>query len=214
MSELSYMSILTLGESVYEEKKSVFYGFAKPVTTEEEAIEYIASVKKKFPDARHHVYAYALREGNKFRYTDDSEPAGTAGMPTLDAIRKRELTDCVVVVVRYFGGTLLGTGGLVKAYSTAAREALTAAQPIRYDRYTTIAITSDYSDYQKLLPVVKDYEQMDCAFGEQVVLTLRMRSDETSSLTTLLRNTTSARANVEILEEKLDFSQFYSSEKK
>ncbi len=210
MSEASYKSILNAGEAVYEEKKSVFYGFAFPVKTEEEAISFIISVKKKYPDARHHVYAYALRDGNKFRYTDDSEPAGTAGMPTLDAIRKRELTDCVVVVVRYFGGTLLGTGGLVKAYSTAARDALTNAVPICFDLYTHLEISTDYADYQRLLPVLKSYEQLDCMFGELVTLVIRIRACDTESVVTLIKNTTSARAKIVISEDKLSFSEFYS----
>ncbi len=210
MTDASYMSVLHDGASRYEEKKSVFLGYAKPVSTEEDAILFISEIKKKYPDARHHVYAYALRDGNKFRYTDDSEPAGTAGMPTLDAIRKRELTDCVVVVVRYFGGTLLGTGGLVKAYSTAAREALTAATPIRYDHYTTICVSTDYADYQRLLPLFKPYEQMDCTFGGNVSIMLRIPTVIREEVLTLVRNATSARANVTMMEEKLDFSDFYS----
>ncbi len=210
MSNASYMSILSDGESRYEEKKSVFLGFARPVQTEEAAIEFITSVKKTYPDARHHVYAYALRDGNKFRYTDDSEPAGTAGMPTLDAIRKRELTDCVVVVVRYFGGTLLGTGGLVKAYSTAAREALSAGIPIRYDQYTTLSVQVDYSDHQRLLPLIKPYEQLDCIFDTSVTIHLRLRTETRDDFLDLIKNATAGRAIASILEEKLDFSDFYS----
>ncbi len=210
MSDASYMSILSEGTAHYEEKKSVFLGFAKPVTTEDEAIAYIATIKKMYPDARHHVYAYALREGNKFRYTDDSEPAGTAGMPTLDAIRKRELTNCVVVVVRYFGGTLLGTGGLVKAYSTAAREALTAGVPICYDTYLTVSIRAEYPDYQRILPLLKPYEQLDCIFDAAVEVILRIKVAMRDEVLTIVRNATAARATVDILQEKMEFSDFYS----
>ncbi len=209
MAELTYQSLLSDGASCYEEKKSVFYGFARPVKTEEDAINFVNQIKKQYPDARHHVYAYALRDGNKFRYTDDSEPAGTAGMPTLDAIRKRGLTDCVVVVVRYFGGTLLGTGGLVKAYSTAAGDALHDAHPICYNLYATFCIQCDYGDYQKLLPLLKQYELLNSTFEADVSMMIRLPSSSAETLTELIKNATSARAKTEIIEEKMDFSEFY-----
>ena len=109
----SYITVHHHATFEYEDRKSVFIGEAMPTETEEEALEFIESVKKKFPDARHHVYAYILRENSIMRFSDDREPQGTAGMPVLDAIRKNGLTDTTVVVTRYFGGTLLGTGGLV-----------------------------------------------------------------------------------------------------
>ena len=93
-----------------------------PVTNEAEALAFLDSVKKHYPDARHHVYAYIVRENAIMRFSDDGEPQGTAGIPILDIIKKRGLTDIAVVVTRYFGGTLLGTGGLVRAYGKSAKD--------------------------------------------------------------------------------------------
>ena len=130
-----YRTIKKAGHAEITEKKSVFIGQAMPVNTEADAIAFVNSVKKHYPDARHHVYAYVLRENSSMRFTDDGEPQGTAGMPVLDAIRKNGCTDVVIVVTRYFGGTLLGTGGLVRAYTAAAIGALESAEIIRYDIY-------------------------------------------------------------------------------
>ncbi|MBR5140567.1 MAG: YigZ family protein, partial [Clostridia bacterium] len=150
----SYTTILNEGTYEYEDRKSVFISTAAPVKNEEEAISFISYVKKKYPDARHHVYAYVLRENSIMRFSDDREPQGTAGMPTLDAIRKNGCTDTAIVTIRYFGGTLLGTGGLVRAYSSAAIGALTDAKIITYDIYTTLSINLGYSDYQKVVPML------------------------------------------------------------
>ena len=109
-----------------------------PVSCESDALDFLNKVKKEYPDARHHVYAYVLRENSIMRYSDDREPQGTAGMPVLDAIRKNGCTDVVIVVTRYFGGTLLGTGGLVHAYGSSAVGALEAAEIITYDTYTEL----------------------------------------------------------------------------
>ena len=103
--------------------KSTFLGYAKRVTAEADAVEFINKIKKKHSDARHNVYAYVLKDTNTTRYSDDGEPAGTAGMPVLDVIRKTGFTDAVIVVTRYFGGILLGKGGLVRAYTSAAKGA-------------------------------------------------------------------------------------------
>ncbi|MBR6719308.1 MAG: YigZ family protein [Clostridia bacterium] len=126
-------------ESVAEftEKKSRFIGYACPVKTEDEALAFVNKIKKKHADARHNVYAYVVRENNVQRFSDDGEPQGTAGIPVLDTIRKQELTDIALVVTRYFGGILLGGGGLVRAYGHAASIAIDAAKPI-YMSYSAI----------------------------------------------------------------------------
>ena len=128
--ERSYKTILVPSEIEIIEKKSRFIGYAHPVVNEDEAIEFVNFIKQKHRDATHNVYAYITRHNNINRFTDDGEPSGTAGLPTLDAIRKAGFTDTAVVVTRYFGGTLLGTGGLVKAYSSAASQAIAAAKPV------------------------------------------------------------------------------------
>ena len=130
-----YTTLLQYAKHTYEEKKSVFIGECAPVRSEAEALSFINNIKKKYSDARHHVYAYILRENSIMRFSDDHEPQGTAGMPVLDSMRKRGCTDAVVVVTRYFGGILLGAGGLVRAYSHAARIALDAAHIITYHKY-------------------------------------------------------------------------------
>lgn len=106
------------------EKRSVFICRVRPVTTEAQALAFLAEVRKQCADARHNVYAYTIRENGIARFSDDGEPHGTAGLPTLDALRKRGIVDAAAVTTRYFGGVLLGTGGLVRAYSQAAAMAV------------------------------------------------------------------------------------------
>ena len=150
-----YTTIAGLGTFEYEDRKSVFIGLARPVSTEEEALGFLGAVKKKYPDARHHVYAYVLRENGTTRFSDDHEPQGTAGMPVLDAIRKRGLTDVAIVVVRYFGGTLLGTGGLVRAYTEAAVGALDAGRIVTLEVCLSCEISLSYAEYQRFLPLAE-----------------------------------------------------------
>ena len=145
-----YTTIYQTSEFIFEDRKSEFIGEASPVQTEAEALDFIASVKKKYPDARHHVYAYVLRDNSIMRFTDDHEPQGTAGMPVLDVIRKNNCTDTVIVVTRYFGGTLLGTGGLVHAYTEAAKGALLAGKIVTYNVRREYSVALTYSDYQKV----------------------------------------------------------------
>ena len=145
-----YTTIYQQSEYLFEDRKSRFIGEAAPVETEAQALDFIASVKKKYPDARHHVYAYVLRDNSIMRFTDDHEPQGTAGMPVLDVIRKNNCTDTVIVVTRYFGGTLLGTGGLVHAYTEAAKGALLAGKIVTYNVRREYSVALTYSDYQKV----------------------------------------------------------------
>ena len=125
-----YTTVKQTASFEYEDRKSVFIGDAMPVSTEEDALRFLDAVKKRYPDARHHVYAYVLRENSIMRFSDDHEPQGTAGMPVLDSIRKNGVTDVIIVVTRYFGGTLLGKGGLKRAYTDSGREALEAGEPV------------------------------------------------------------------------------------
>ncbi len=152
----SYTTVLKRSIFEYEDRKSVFIAEAAPVSNEADALSFIAEIKKKYPTAKHHVYAYVLRDNMITRFSDDREPQGTAGLPTLDAIRKNDCVDTVVVVARYFGGTLLGTGGLVRAYSASAVGAVKAAEIITYDTYTRFKMEFSYSDYQKVLPFLEN----------------------------------------------------------
>ena len=203
----SYITVRHHASFEYEDRKSIFIGEAMPVTTESEALAFIESVKKRYPDARHHVYAYVLRDNSIMRFTDDREPQGTAGMPVLDVIRKNGLTDTVVVVTRYFGGTLLGTGGLVRAYSAAAIGAVESAEIITYDIYVTLTIETTYSDYQKFAPIFAEagYRSEDVRYTDKVILTGSVRKVNLDGLTDKIVQTTSGRAKIEIIDEKFDF---------
>ena len=148
MPEL-YTTIKGTGKAEYEEKRSVFIGHAIHVTEEAEAAAYVKEIKARYHDARHNVYAYALRSG-PIKYSDDGEPQGSAGLPVLDCIRKAGVEDACVVVTRYFGGILLGTGGLLRAYTKAAVAALDAAKIVTYDQYSEFCLRCSYSDYQRI----------------------------------------------------------------
>ena len=148
-SEELYITLEREASASFIEKKSEFIGYACPCKTEQEALDFIAKIRKKHADAKHNVYAYQIKENNIARFTDDGEPQGTAGMPVLDIIKKTGFTDACIVVTRYFGGILLGTGGLVRAYSHAAKLAAEAAHVITYERFITCEIVCDYTDYDK-----------------------------------------------------------------
>ena len=203
----SYVTILNYGKFEYEDRKSIFIGEAMPVSTEEEALAFIDSVKKHYPDARHHVYAYVLRQNSIMRFTDDREPQGTAGMPVLDIIRKNGCTDTVIVVTRYFGGTLLGTGGLVRAYTQAALGALESANIITYDIYAEVSINVTYSDYQKLQPIFAEYgfRISDTRFTSDVVLMGTVSKANSVAMIDKIVQATSGRSKIDILGEKFDF---------
>ncbi len=140
-----YRTVLMEKADEIVEKRSRFIASVKPVKTEEEALEFLENIKKKYWDARHNVYAYVLEENNIQRYSDDGEPAGTAGVPVLEYIKKEGLSNIAVVVTRYFGGILLGTGGLVHAYSKAAKAGVQAAQPVEMVLCRELKIFCDYN---------------------------------------------------------------------
>ena len=203
----AYVSLKKYATFEYEEKKSVFIADAAPVSSEAEALAFIDSVKKKYPDARHHVYAYVLRENSIMRFTDDHEPQGTAGMPTLDAIRKNGIVDCVVAVTRYFGGTLLGTGGLVRAYSAAAIGAISQAEPARYDVYAEYTIKLSYSDHQKAVALLSEigFRVDDTIFSDSVEILGTILAKDANILEKKLTDVTAGRAKCEKISEKFDF---------
>ena len=202
-----YITIKQHSSFEYEDRKSVFIGEAMPVSSESEALAFIESVKKRYPDARHHVYAYVLRENSISRFTDDHEPQGTAGMPILDVIRKKGITDIAIVVTRYFGGTLLGTGGLVRAYTSAAQGAIVRSEIITYDLYTELSIVVSYSEYGKVGPKL---EQLACSvldtdFSENVTIFLKLPKFKLEELLNSLTEITSGRAKIEVLGEDFDY---------
>ena len=146
----SYKTIEGRAQAEYEEKRSRFIGQVAHVETEQEALAFLNGVRAANPMARHNVYAYVLREGNRVRYSDDGEPARTSGLPTLSVIEHAGLKDVICVTTRYFGGTLLGTGGLVRAYTKAAQDAFAAANMVTFAECVDLTISVDYSQYDQL----------------------------------------------------------------
>ncbi len=145
-----YKTVKKSASDEFTEKRSRFIGYVRPVKTVDEANAFISEIQKKHWDAKHNVYAYILRAGNIKRYSDDGEPQGTAGVPTLDVLEKSGVCDVAVVVTRYFGGVLLGTGGLVRAYSHAAHLALCAGEIVTMGLCAVLEIETDYAFYAKL----------------------------------------------------------------
>ena len=149
-NEKLYITIKGRAEARFEEKKSVFIGYACHVESEEEALAFVKEIKEKHKDATHNCYGYVMKGGILCRYSDDGEPQGTAGKPILDMLVKSGVDDVCVVVTRYFGGTLLGTGGLVHAYSLGAKMAVEAAGIVQFENHVVFKVTASYSDYQKI----------------------------------------------------------------
>ena len=140
-----YKTILSRGEGELIEKKSRFIATVSPADSEEKARAFIEEIKKTYWDATHNVFAYQIGERNETqRFSDDSEPQGTAGLPVLDVLRKEDIKNTVIVVTRYFGGTLLGTGGLVRAYGRCAKEGILAAGIVEMILYDRFFVLSDY----------------------------------------------------------------------
>ncbi|MBQ8321922.1 MAG: YigZ family protein [Clostridia bacterium] len=207
MSVEGYITVKQYASYEYEDRKSLFIGEALPVDTEQEALAFIESVRKRYPDANHHVYAYTLRENSITRFSDDREPQGTAGMPVLDVIRKNGCVNVALVVTRYFGGTLLGTGGLVRAYTAAAIGALENAQIIKYDVYSKLSLLLNYSDYGKINSVLADYgfRTEDSDFGAEVKIQGSILKASLDGFIKKMTDVTSARAKITVLEERFDF---------
>ena len=179
-----YKTVEKFGEDYFIEKKSKFIGYAKPVKSREEADEFISQIKSKHWDATHNVYAYVLKENNIQRYSDDGEPSGTAGVPVLDVILKEGLVDVCVVATRYFGGTLLGAGGLVRAYSHTSKIGLEAAGIITMAECSIMSVTVDYSFYDRLLILLDDFScnVLDSAFADNVQVKFSIKADGVDSL--------------------------------
>ena len=152
--EKDYKTVLENAKDEFVEKRSRFIGYCRPVKTEKEAVDFINEIRSEHWNATHNVYAYSLREGNIKRYSDDGEPSGTAGMPVLDVIVKNEIYDVAVVVTRYFGGVLLGTGGLVRAYSHGSKIALEAAQIVMMQNCLMCECECAYNQYGKVSSLI------------------------------------------------------------
>ena len=203
----TYTTISKIAEIEFVERKSVFYGYAAPVKTEEEALAIVKERRTLMPDATHHVFGYHMKGGILARYSDDGEPQGTAGMPVLEAIRKSGADDALVVVTRYFGGILLGAGGLVRAYAHTAHLALEAAGIVTYESYAELEITCSYSDYQKYLSQLPRFGAVmdDTDFSDRVTIRFAVKKHLADDVRTLVREVSAGADELRVLGERFDY---------
>lgn len=205
MSELEkelfpYKTVMRDGEDEIVEKKSRFIAHVKPVTTEEEALQFIEELKKKYWDARHNCYAFIIgKNAQVVRFSDDGEPSGTAGKPILEVLQNQELRDVVVVVTRYFGGVLLGTGGLVRAYTQSTQVGLNAAQICTMTPMVIITTVIDYTMIGKIKYVLAQNDALvqDEKYGADVTITFGIPSDKKTRLIKELIETTNGKIEYE-----------------
>lgn len=197
MAVLSYKTLQNTAADEYIINKSRFIGSASPCTSEEEALAFIRSVRDKYRDATHNCYAYIIgQNAGIMRYSDDGEPGGTAGMPMIEVLKKSSLVDCCVVVTRYFGGILLGAGGLVRAYTKATVMAVNASVPVimhESDRFLfdiPYPLWDRFSYAIKSLPVICE----DTAYADTVQTVLLIKSTDSDTVTRKLTQLTDGKA--------------------
>lgn len=189
-----YLTVVSASIGEYEEKRSKFIAEIRPVQSEEEATAFVKEVKTKYWDARHNVYAYRLH-GGECRFSDDGEPHGTAGKPILDILAGRNLENVCIVVTRYFGGILLGTGGLVRAYSEAAKDAVNKASIAQMGLLSKFSIKCDYQQYNILIPFIENMggSVKDSTFEADVTVYYSLPKDKTEAFNLSLTDTFSGK---------------------
>ena len=199
--EKDYKTIKQPARAEHIEKKSRFIATVRPVTTEAQALAFINEMRKEVSDATHNTYAYVIPENNIARFSDDGEPGGTAGLPMMEVLKQEELQDVAVVVTRYFGGTLLGAGGLVRAYSKGAKIGVDAGIISVMTDCTLLKITVSYELYGRLQYLLEKenlkIEESD--FGQDVTITICIRSSELSAFQKKLTETTNGRNTIEVI---------------
>lgn len=186
------------------EKKSRFIGYVKPVKTQAEATEFISQIKSKHWDATHNVSAYVLRENNIQRSSDDGEPSGTAGVPVLDVLLKEKLVDVCVVVTRYFGGTLLGAGGLIRAYSHGSKIAVEAGHIITMAPCKILKASVDYSFYDRLNILLGDFNSNieNSEFADKVNIEFSIKADLSDCINSKLIELSNGKYSLKEIGEK------------
>ena len=185
------------GEAEYLDKKSRFIGQAQHAPSISEAMAFVESARKKYSDATHNVWAYALADGS-LRWSDDGEPGGTAGQPVLNVLRSAGVEDAVIVVTRYFGGILLGSGGLVRAYSKAASMALEAAGRARMAEWVSVSADCSYASYERVrrLFEAEGAEEISGDFGAAVTVSALLPAERLGSLSSRLVELTAGSARL------------------
>ncbi len=204
---MGYKTVWADGQAEDVINKSRFIGYAKPITTEAEATAFIEEIRKKHWDASHNVPVYVIGENyNVQRYSDDGEPAGTAGVPVLSMLKNEGITNVVVVVTRYFGGVKLGKGGLVRAYTHGAKIALEAATVVTKEVYQEMALTMDYTTHGKVqnwLMNQEAYLLADTAYTDQVTLKVFVLPGDLDRFTADLTDLTHGKMDINPIEETL-----------
>lgn len=199
-----YYSLYKGAVGEIEEKKSRFIATIEPASSEEEATSFIARIKKQYWDAKHNCTAFVVGDnGQIMRSSDDGEPSGTAGRPMLEVLKGEKVTNVAVVVTRYFGGTLLGTGGLIRAYQSAVKEALKDCVILRKLSGTYLIINSDYTDFGKIqyMAGANKWNIMSTNYGESVITTIIAERQDVDSIISQITESTAARAKIEIGED-------------
>ena len=209
---MNYITVSEFATDSFIEKRSEFIGYICPVSTNDEAVDFINRIKSEHRKAKHNVYAYILRKDNISRYSDDGEPQGTAGMPVLEVLKKRGLTDVCVVVTRYFGGILLGGGGLVRAYSHAASLACDAAHIMDMRLCHRLKISADYGMYGKISYLLPAFDTITVSsdFGSDVTLEILVLSERLEELKKELTEVTNGSV---ILTDEGELFEDFSSVK-
>ncbi|WP_024620869.1 YigZ family protein [Metaclostridioides mangenotii] len=207
---MAYKTLHEYGMDEVEIERSRFIGYAKPVKSEEEAIEFVNEIKKKHKDATHNVWAYTVGENmNIQRYSDDGEPQGTAGIPSLEVIKKEDLRDVVIVVTRYFGGVKLGAGGLVRAYTKGAKIGLEAGKIIDKVLYQEVKIGLDYTLLGRVQNEIMNlgFYIKDIVYEDNVNILVYSKLEDVEGFTTKIVDITSDKCEIVLGEE------FFLSEK-
>lgn len=184
----SYRTLTGPFEAEVEERKSRFICHVAPISTEDEALELLAATRARHPEARHNVWAYLLRDGRE-RCSDDREPQKTAGLPTLEVLRRSGLVNLAAVTTRYFGGTLLGTGGLVRAYTQAVQEALAGAQGAEYTSCMAVTCHLPYARYEQVLRLAENAggKSLGADFGADVALRVLFKEGDAPAFAAAVR---------------------------
>lgn len=193
-----YRTLAGEGESVLVDRRSRFIAHAARVSDSEEALAFVAAEKEKYPDASHCCWAFSIKKGGLCRFTDDGEPSGTAGSPILEILTRNEIFDAVVTVTRYFGGTLLGTGGLVHAYSGAASDAVKNAGTAIMTPCEDYSLVYDYKFIDGISRILGDRGAVitDSVYGEQVTTSFRIREDSVQGTVSSLTDLTGGKCQI------------------
>ncbi len=196
---MGYKTIDGFTEASFIEKKSEFIGYIKHTPTEQDALDFIAEIRAKHRKATHNCYAYILRENNISRHSDDGEPGGTAGVPIYEVLRKEGLTDITCVVTRYFGGILLGAGGLVRAYTQGAKMAVDAAVKLDMQTAVLTELSLEYPLYGKIGKILSDFDVRTVSedFGADVKITLYVREADSENFAAELIDTCNGSINIQ-----------------